>query len=550
MNPALLDELKSIIKGDVATDDVTLKKYSHDASIFEIMPQVVVFPKDDQDVKNLVKFVIKHKLQNPGLNLTARAASTCMSGGGLNTSIIVAFQKYFNAKPKIVGNTAITQPGVFYRDFEKETLKHKLLFPPYPSSREICAMGGIINNNAGGEKSLEYGKAEDYVKEMKVVLADGNEYTIKPLNDKELKQKMSQKNFEGDLYRKIYKLITQNYELIKKAKPDVSKNSSGYFLWNVYDKEKKIFDLTKLFVGAQGTLGLMTEAKLRLVPTKKHTEMMIILLHNFDHLAEIVNTVLPLKPESFEAYDDKTLKLALKFFPEFAKKLGTRGVLSTALKFLPELTLYKDHKIPKLIMQIEFADNSLELLQYKIQSLTEKLAKLHPETKIAIDEAERKYWLIRRDSFGLLRGHIHNMYSSPFIDDIVVRPENLTEFLPKFDAILAKYPSVIGTFAGHVGNGNFHFIPLVDLKNPHEQHLVTKICEEVFELVTNYGGSTSGEHNDGWIRTPYMHLQFDKKILKLFEETKAIFDPYGLFNPHKKTAGDLDFAMKHIRTSW
>ena len=178
MNPTLLVELKSIIKGDVAEDAETLKKYSHDASIFEITPQVVVFPKDSEDVKNLVKFAAKHKLTNPDLSITARAASTCMSGGGLNTSIIVAFQKYFNHKPKVVGHIATTEPGVFYRDFEKETLKHNLIFPSYPSSREICAMGGIVNNNAGGEKSLQYGKTEDYVTQLKMVLADGNEYLI------------------------------------------------------------------------------------------------------------------------------------------------------------------------------------------------------------------------------------------------------------------------------------------------------------------------------------------------------------------------------------
>ncbi len=550
MNPALLEELRKIIRGDVVVDEETLSKYSHDASIFEIKPQVVVFPKNDLDVQNLVKFVSDHKLQNKDLSLTARAASTCMSGGGLNTSIIVAFQKYFNHKPKIKGHIATTEPGVFYRDFEKETLRHGLLFPSYPSSREICAMGGIVNNNSGGEKSLEYGKTEDYITELKMVLSDGNEYVVKPLTEHELRAKIARKDFEGGIYEKMCALIADNYDLIMTAKPTVSKNSAGYFLWNVFDKKKKTFDLTQLFVGAQGTLGLMLEAKIKLVPTKKHTEMMIILMHDFQNLAEIVNSVLPLKPESMEAYDDKTLKLAIKYFPEFAKKLGVRNSHSKALEFLTGFKKTKDSDLPKLIIQIEFADNNPVNLKKKIKELMEKLKPLHPVTRIAIDDAEKEYWQIRRDSFGLLRGHVKNMYSSPFIDDLVVRPEHLPEFLPKFDAILKKYPSVIGTFAGHIGNGNFHFIPLVDLKKSHEQHLIPKICEEVFELVTKYKGSSSGEHNDGWIRTPYLHLQYNKEILKLFEETKKIFDPQGIFNPHKKVNGDLEFAMKHVRTSW
>lgn len=550
MSPALLDELKQVIKGDVSVDNETLAKYSRDASIFEIKPQVVVFPKDHEDVQNLVKFAARNKLHHPDLNITARAASTCMSGGGLNTSIIIAFQKYFNHKPKVSGHTATVEPGVFYRDFEKETLKHNLLFPPYPSSREICAMGGIINNNAGGEKSLEYGKTEAYVKELKMVLSDGNEYVVKPLNELGLRKKMEQQDFEGEVYKKMYALINDNYDLIKDAKPKVSKNSAGYYLWNVYDKDKKVFDLTKLFVGAQGTLGLMTEAKLRLVPTKKHREMMIILMHDFTHLAELVNLVLPLKPESMEAYDDKTIKLAIKYFSDFAKKLGVRSITSKSLIFLNELMLQKPKELPKLAIQIEFADDELKNLSRKIEELRKKLEPLHPVTRIAIDGQEKEYWLIRRDSFGLLRSHVKNMYSSPFIDDIVVRPEFLPEFLPQFDAILAKYPSIISTFAGHIGNGNFHVIPLVDLKDKHEQHLIPKICEEVFELVTKYAGSTSGEHNDGWIRTPYLHLQFNKQLLKLFEETKKIFDPHCLFNPHKKVNGDLEFAMQHVRTSW
>ncbi|MEK7517356.1 MAG: FAD-binding oxidoreductase, partial [Patescibacteria group bacterium] len=373
MDNNLLEKLKKIIKGDVLNDDQTLATYSHDASLFEVKPQVIVFPKDEEDVENLVKFVNKNKKNSPNLSLTARSAGTDMSGGSINDSIIVAFEKYFNHTPKIHDNMATTEPGVFYRDFEKETLKHNLIFPSYPASREICAMGGIVNNNAGGEKSLHYGKTEKYVKRIKVVLADGNTYELKTLSQIELERKMLLKTFEGEIYKKIYKLITDNYNEIMKAKPQVSKNSAGYFLWNVWDKDKKIFDLSKLFVGSQGTLGLLLGADIELVPIHKHRQMMIIFLEDFSHLNQIIKESLSLNPESFEAYDDSTLKLALKFFPEFAKLLGTKGIIQTAIGFIPEFLMILFGGLPKLVLQVDFTGNDEEELRQKIQKLKEKL---------------------------------------------------------------------------------------------------------------------------------------------------------------------------------
>ncbi len=547
----LLKELRKDFSGDIETDEKTLSAHSHDASIFELKPEVVTFPKNTKDVETLVKFVIENKKKHPSLSLSPRAAGTDMSGGSLTESIMISFQKYFNETPKIEGNTAITQPGVYYRNFEKETLKHKLLYPPYPSSKDICAMGGIINNNAGGEKSLQYGKAEDYVLEMDMVLSDGNSYTVKPLTESELQKKISKQDFEGKLYKKILKLINENYEEIMKAKPDVSKNSAGYYLWNVWDKEKKIFDLTKLFVGAQGTLGIMTQARLRLVPVKKHAEMLVMYVNDYSHLAEIVNILLPYNPESVESYDDVTLKLALKYCADFTKKMGTKNRLETFIHFLPEFMMRATGRLPKLTIQAEFTGDDYDEIKKIIHEIQEKLKPLKIKSVYAKNEnAEIKYWLIRRDSFGLLRSKIKDMYSSPFIDDIIVKPEYLPEFLPKFMGILDKYPTIIDTFAGHVGNGNFHVIPLVKLTDPQQQKLIPQISEEVFRLVAEYKGSTSGEHNDGLIRTPYLHIQFEKKVLDLFEETKKIFDPENIFNPGKKIGTKLEFTMSHIRKTW
>lgn len=542
-------ELKKVIRGDVLTDEATLSLYSHDASLFEVKPQVVVFPKDSADVEALVKFTSSHTGNH--LSLTGRSAGTDMSGGPLGESIIVAFGKYFTHFKSIKGNVATVEPGMFYRDFEDETLKHDLIFPSYPASREICAIGGIINNNSGGEKSLNFGKTENYVESLKVVLSDGREHAIGPVGEAELKKKLKLVGFEGEIYRKMYKLIIENYDDLKKAKPNVTKNSAGYYLWNVYDKKTKVFDLTKVIIGAQGTLGLVTEASIKLVPTKRFSEMIIIFMNDLNHLGEVINDVLPLKPESFETYDDHTLKLAIKFFSAFAKQLGTKNLIQTGWHFLPEFLMIATSGLPKLILQVEFTGDSRVEIEEKINGLYEKLKPFKLKMRIAHSKkAEKKYWTIRRESFNLLRHKIKNKHTAPFIDDFAVRPEFLSEFLPKLNKIFTKYPHLIYTIAGHLGDGNFHIIPLMNIEDQSQRDIIPKLGEEVYGLVLEYKGTITAEHNDGLIRTPYLMQMYGEKICKLFLETKKIFDPENIFNPRKKVGGDLKYAMDHIRMHW
>lgn len=550
MDEKLISELKALIRGDVETDSATLTEFSHDASLFEVRPQVVVFPKDDADVENLVKFVAEKKKDHPTLSLTGRSAGTDMGGGSINDSIIVAYGRYFNQTPKIKDRTATTQPGVFYRDFEKQTIREGLIFPSYPASREICAMGGIVNNNSGGEKSLQYGKTERYVKKVKVVLADGNTYDLHELNKSSLEKKMKLKTFEGQVYRKMFKLISENYDEIKRARPDVTKNSAGYYLWNVYDRDKETFDLSKLWVGAQGTLGMLLEAEITLAPMHMHREMMILFLHDMNHLGEIIKIVMEQHPESFESYDDNTLKLALKYFPEFAKKLGARGIVGTGFAFLPEFLMVARGGLPKLILQIDFTGNDADELKQKIADLKLKLAPLHPKLKIAVENQEQKYWLIRRESFNLLRQKIHDKHTAPFIDDFVIKPEYIAEVIPQIVGIIKKHKDFIFTVAGHVGDGNFHIIPLVDIRKASVRRAIPEISKQVYDIVLKYKGSITGEHNDGLIRTPYLKQMYGEKIHKLFEETKKIFDPENIFNPRKKIGGTLSYAMEHLRTNW
>ena len=540
------DEIKKFFKGDVLDNNETLIEYSHDASLFEVKPKVVVFPKDTEDIQNLIKYVNENKDKDPTLSITARSAGTDMSGGPLNESIIIDFTKYMNRLISFEGDRITIEPGMFYRDFEKETLGRGLLLPSYPASKDICALGGMVANDGAGEKTLKYGKTEQFVEKLKVILSDGNEYIVRSLTKEELDKKIAQNDYEGNLYKQIWELITDNLQLITNAKPNVSKNAAGYYIWNVFDEEKQLFDLNKVIVGSQGTLCIITEITLKLVPVKKHSKLLVVFLRDLKNLARIINTSLTFNPESFEAYDDATLKLAIRFWRGFIKKKGFLGFIKMGLSFLPEFFMLLTGGIPKMVLLVEFAGEDEEKLETKLEQLQQKLEQFNVRTrKIKTKQGEEKYWSIRRDSFALLREHVKGKRTAPFIDDFIVKPELLTEFLPKLNAILKEYP-IDYTIAGHAGDGNFHIIPLMDLTKPFSSDIILELSDKVYDLILSYGGSITAEHNDGIIRTPYLEKMYGREVYEIFKKIKNIFDPQNIFNPGKKIGGTKEDIKKYL----
>lgn len=540
----LKEEIKKFFKGDVLDNEDVLKKYSKDASLFEVRPKLVVFPKDKEDVENLVRWVGENKEKDPTLSITVRAAGSCMSGGSLNESIVMDVTIYMNKEYGIENNEIRVEPGMFYRDFEPKTLAKGLILPCYTASKNMNALGGMIGNNCAGEKTLRYGKMENYVLESKVVFADGKEYLVKPLNKEELDQKIKQKNFEGQLYKNLYKLITDNSEVIQAARPKVSKNSAGYFLWNVWDGER--FDLNKLIVGSQGTLGIVTEAKVKLVPVEPKSKLFVIFMRDLKNLANLINEVLPTNPESVETYDDATMKLAFRFFPEMLKSMKAKNFLKLMFSFVPEAIMMLRGGMPKLIVLVEYAGKSEEEIDRKMQDLEQKIKHFNFITRQTKSEEEsNKYWTIRRESFSLLRKHVHGSRTAPFIDDVVVEPKYMPEFLPRMRQILDSY-NMVYTIAGHAGNGNFHIIPLMDMRDRKNIQIIKEVGDKVYDLVKEFNGSITGEHNDGIVRTPYLDRMYSKEVLELFKQTKEIFDPQNTLNPGKKVNGSIEYMVSHI----
>lgn len=547
---SLRDQLEPIINGEVVDSSEELSTLSHDASLFEVKPEVGVYPKNSADIGKLVTFVNEHKSSRPNLSLTARSGGTDMSGGAINDSIVINFSRYFTHIGEVEKARVSVEPGVFYHDLEPLTLEKGWLLPSYPASREICMVGGMTANNAGGEKSLVYGKTDRYVSQLKVVLRDGEEHKFQPLSKAELSKKILEDSLEGEIYSKLQKLIESNKKEIDRTKPKVSKNSTAYNVWDVWDG--KTFDINKLFVGSQGTLGLITETTFKLVEAKPLSGMLVAFLPSLKNLGEIINMVLPLKPTSMESFDDHTLLFAFRFFLSFRKTLGWTKFLLLGLSFIPvlnKLLRYFPH-LPKIVLLIEFEGTSQDEINRSITEAQTRLTKLGIETQLAEDkEHEEKFWTIRRESFNLLRKNVKRKHTAPFIDDLVVPPEHLPEFLPKLIEILERN-KLLYTIAGHMGDGNFHIIPLMDLTDKTEREKIYPVLEEVTDLVLKYEGSLSGEHNDGMIRGPLIEKTYGPEMLKIFKEIKTIFDPDNIFNPHKKTDATFEYSKDHIRGSF
>lgn len=546
----LLDELNEVFKGEINTDEKIRDEYSHDASIYELVPEAVLSPTDTNDLKHLVKFVNVHKHAYPSLSITPRSAGTDMSGAAIGNSLVIDMTKHFNKIHSATPTMLHTQPGVFIRDIDPVLLAHDAMLGCIPASRLLCTIGGIVGNNSAGEQSLRYGNADKTIREVKAILADGNEYTFKPINKKELVVKIAQKDFEGELYRKVYELIEANYDHIKNARPKVHKNSMGYNLWTTWDRDTGIFDMSQLLTGSQGTLGVITDIKIAAVPKAKHSGLLLAYLTNLKHLDQIIPLVASHNPATFEGFDDVTFSLGIKYFNMFRKQLGMKEWLKQQTALLGSVAKFKGH-LPNIVLMVEFEGDTFEEVNEKIVALNNDLINHHIRVRTEIEgneEQSKPFWEIRRASLSLLRLRIAGKYASAFMDDMAVQPQFVPEFFPQIRKIIRKY-KLPATIAGHFGDGNFHIIPLMDISDPKEQLELEPAMRELIPIVLRFGGTMAGEHNDGMVRGPWLPAQFGDEMYELFKDVKEIFDPHYIFNPHKKTDASWDFSMEHIRSN-
>jgi FAD/FMN-containing dehydrogenase len=453
-----------------------------------------------------------------------------MSGGSLTQSISINMSRHFAhvGDADLSTKTIWVAGGAMHLKVEEATHPKGLLFAPYTSSRDICGIGGMIGNNASGEKSVRYGATSRNVGQLNVLCSDGEVYEFGPLNRRELAKKKALPTFEGMLYREVTKLIDDNEKLINYAHPRTVKNGSGYAVWELWDESKSHFNMARLFVGSQGTLGITTEAELKLINMATSERMIVIPIDTMKDLVPVVKTILKHRPVTVETFDHHTYELAKEHFPDDA----FRAKIS-------------DGK--HMVVFAIFDGDSPEHADKEAGSCKDELEK-NGNTVVWVDDAAEResFLLIRRKSFRMLLEHpLPNTRALAFLEDTIVPLEHYAEYLAALESILAEYKMTY-TYAGHIGDGSIRLIPLVNVEAEGAADQIMELESRVNDLVMAFAGSISVDHNDGLIRSPYLEQFFGKDMFAVMTVIKNIFDPLNIFNPGKKIGGSFDYSKAHI----
>ena len=518
-------EIRQGIKGEVSFDDYTLGIYATDASIFQIMPVALVLPLDDEDVISAVKAARKFNV-----SIVPRGGGTSLGGQAAGPSLIIDFTKYMNRvlEVNVKERWVRVQPGIVLDELNAFLNKHGLHFAPDPATSSRATVGGMIGNNSSGTKSLIYGITRDHILETKTLLSDGNILNFKELPIEEQQQISTVTNGrENQLINDFRMIIEEIQEDIKKAYPNIMRRVQGYNLDSFVDNNK--WNLSSLITGSEGTLGVVLDAKLNLEPLP--TSKILCTVH-FSDLLECISTVAPIlehKPSAVEIMDEDVV-------------IRARKNLSIA-----PLTEWIEGN-PKGILVVEFFGQSEEEVQLKAEGLVADLKERkrgYAWPILSAPATQGKVWAVRKNGLGLMLGIKGDRKPIPFIEDSSIPIVHLPEYI---DLVLkfCKERDVPVAMYAHASVGLIHVRPVLNLKEQKDIDNMKAIARYSFDLVRKYGGSISGEHGDGRIRSHFLEEYFGPKVYGAFKKVKNLFDPAGIMNPGVIVdAGPMDANLRY-----
>ena len=511
-------------QGTIMVDEAIRLMYATDASAYREIPLAVTYPKNNDDLKKLIRFARENHT-----SLIPRTAGTSLAGQVVGPGIVVDISKHFGKILEI--NTkehwVRVQPGVVLDELNKVLKPKGLFFGPETSTSSRCMMAGMLGNNACGAHALVYGSTRDHTLEVKTLLSDGSEAVFRPLTTEEFARKCELQTFEGALYRKIRDML-QKEEIREEISrqfpnPALKRRNTGYALDLLMQTDPFTgngipFNFSKLLAGSEGTLALTTEIKLNLVPLPPKNKGLVCV--HLDTVAESLEAnliALKFQPYSIELMDRTILELTRENIEQRKNRFFVKGS-------------------PGAILIVEFAEESMEVIHKKAQDLEAALRKekLGYHFPLVTGPQMDQVWDLRKAGLGILSNMPGDAKPVPVIEDTTVLPELLPRYIADLEKILEKYGKDCVYYA-HISTGELHLRPVLNLKDPKDVELFYKIGRETALLVKKYRGSLSGEHGDGRLRGEFIPLMVGEKVYNLFKEIKQSWDPQNIFNPGKIT---------------
>lgn len=510
----MLDDLREVFAGEIYEDPLTRRVYSVDASIFEVEPQGVVVPKSKADLIQAVRYASSHQLP-----ITVRGAATGITGGCLGSGLVIDTSKYLNQilELNLAEGYAICQPGVVQDQLNQALAPHGYRLGPDTSTGNRATIGGMVGNNAAGARSLRFGCMVDHVLEVEVLLSNGELVRLGDTDEVTWKAKLSLPGREGEIYRSL-KVLRENYQtVIDQHIPKIPRVASGYHLTTLLGQDPTILqhNLAQLVVGSEGTLGIVTEVKLRIVPKLKSTGLCLFCFDNLLDAFKVVPELLSHHPLALELIDEQIIQL---------------GRLSPSLK--GKLDWLQGN--PKAIVVFEVEGTHREEVKSLLNALQAHLAEKIKSEYVLLDDPIQieNVWTLRKSGLGILLSKRTYSRAIAFIEDFSISPYQLAPFMERFCAYLESKGKSAGIY-GHVGSGCMHVRPYMNLQLEEEFQLMQKMMKEVCSLVMEFGGVMSGEHGDGYIRSWLNPTLFGPELMQAFKLLKQAFDPDHLMNPGK-----------------
>jgi FAD/FMN-containing dehydrogenase/Fe-S oxidoreductase len=501
---------------DARYDRLTRALYATDASVYQIVPLVVAFPATTDDVATVVKVCASFKVP-----ITARGGGTSQAGQCIGPGVIVDCSKSFDRVLEINAQErwVRVEPGCVLDDLNLALKPHRLLFAPDISTSNRATIGGMIANNSSGARSVLYGKTIDHVLELKTVLSDGSLAHLKPLSESELQARCAQQDREGDCYRAVRRLAAEHADEINRRFPKILRRVGGYNLDEFVPSHNKStggFNLARLFVGSEGTLGVTVEAKLKLVDLPRARGTLVVQFADLLEALAATPLILQHAPAAVEVVDKYILD-------------------STRLN--PEASRLRDflEGDPGAILLIEFYGERASELPARLASLEDELRQRgfgYHHLAVTDPAAQARIWKLRTMALGLSMAEKGDAKAISFVEDSAVAPEHLRDYIAEFLALIARHGTKAGVYA-HASVGCLHVRPVVNLKTEEGVRQFAAIAGEVSELVLKYGGALSGEHGDGLVRSPFQEKMYGSVLYQAFRELKQAIDPENLLNPGK-----------------